>query len=87
MLIGVPKEIKVRESRVGLTPTGVRELVSHGHQVLVQTEAGSGAVSVKQVVASISRGFRLCGVFRCSFSRAIGRQGYRRGWSPVTCPT
>ncbi len=40
MRIGVPKEIKTHESRVGLTPTAVRELVSHGHQVLVQKDAG-----------------------------------------------
>ena len=42
MLIGVPKEIKVHEYRVGLTPAGVRELVGHGHQVMVQTQAGVG---------------------------------------------
>jgi alanine dehydrogenase len=42
MLVGVPKEIKVHEYRVGLTPAGVRELVLHGHQVLIQTQAGSG---------------------------------------------
>src|SRR5262245_3722534 len=42
MLIGVPKEIKVREYRVGLTPTSVRELTAHGHEVLVETGAGAG---------------------------------------------
>jgi alanine dehydrogenase len=42
MLIGVPKEIKVHEYRVGLTPAGVRELVGHGHQVIIQTQAGTG---------------------------------------------
>jgi alanine dehydrogenase len=42
MLIGVPKEIKVREYRVGITPTNVRELVAHGHQVVVEREAGAG---------------------------------------------
>ncbi|OIQ76791.1 alanine dehydrogenase [mine drainage metagenome] len=42
MLVGVPKEIKVHEYRVGLTPDAVRELVHHGHQVLVQTGAGAG---------------------------------------------
>lgn len=41
MRIGVPKEIKVHEYRVGLTPSGVRELVAHGHEVLVQTQAGA----------------------------------------------
>ncbi|MBV8680052.1 MAG: alanine dehydrogenase [Aquitalea sp.] len=40
MLIGVPKEIKNHEYRVGLTPAGVRELVAQGHKVLVQTQAG-----------------------------------------------
>jgi alanine dehydrogenase len=42
MLIGVPKEIKNHEYRVGLTPSSVRELVAHGHQVLVQRDAGAG---------------------------------------------
>jgi len=42
MLIGVPKEIKVHEYRVGLTPAGVRELKAHGHAVLVQASAGAG---------------------------------------------
>ncbi len=42
MLIGVPKEIKVHEYRVGLTPGSVRELVHHGHEVLVQAGAGEG---------------------------------------------
>ena len=41
MLIGVPKEIKNHEYRVGLTPAGARELVAHGHQVLVEQNAGS----------------------------------------------
>ena len=41
MRIGVPKEIKNNEYRVGLTPASVRELVAHGHQVLVQRDAGS----------------------------------------------
>jgi alanine dehydrogenase len=42
MVIGVPKEIKVREYRVGLIPSSVRELTAHGHQVLVETGAGQG---------------------------------------------
>ena len=42
MLIGVPKEIKVHEYRVGLTPAGVRELKAHGHAVIVQRAAGVG---------------------------------------------
>ena len=42
MLIGVPKEIKNRENRVGLTPESVQELVGAGHQVLMETNAGQG---------------------------------------------
>ena len=40
MLIGVPKEIKNQEYRVGLTPAGVRELVAAGHEVLMENNAG-----------------------------------------------
>lgn len=40
MLIGVPKEIKVEEWRVGLTPCSVRELIAYGHEVIVQHNAG-----------------------------------------------
>ena len=42
MLIGVPKEIKNHEYRVGMTPDAVQEAVHHGHQVVVQTGAGTG---------------------------------------------
>jgi len=42
MLVGVPKEIKADENRVGLTPTSVREVVEHGHEVIVETNAGAG---------------------------------------------
>ena len=42
MLVGVPKEVKAHEYRVGLVPASVRELVHHGHQVLVQAGAGAG---------------------------------------------
>jgi alanine dehydrogenase len=42
MLIGVPKEIKTHEYRVGLTPASVRELAGHGHHVLVERDAGAG---------------------------------------------
>ena len=42
MRIGVPKEVKVHEYRVGLTPAGVRELVAAGHEVIVETHAGDG---------------------------------------------
>ena len=42
MLVGVPKEIKNHEYRVGMTPISVREMVRHGHKVLVQNHAGIG---------------------------------------------
>ncbi|MEJ2016246.1 MAG: alanine dehydrogenase [Limibacillus sp.] len=42
MLVGVPKEIKNHEYRVGLTPSSARELIHHGHKVLVETGAGAG---------------------------------------------
>ena len=42
MLIGVPREIKNSEFRIGLTPAGARELSARGHQVLVQRDAGAG---------------------------------------------
>jgi alanine dehydrogenase len=42
VLIGVPKEIKVHEYRVGMTPSSVREAVARGHAVIVETGAGSG---------------------------------------------
>ena len=42
MLIGVPKEIKNHEYRVGLTPSSVMELAKHGHQVMIERNAGAG---------------------------------------------
>ena len=42
MRVGVPKEIKVLENRVGLTPESVREIVSNGHEVIVEHNAGQG---------------------------------------------
>src|SRR5919112_5299600 len=41
--VGVPTEIKTDEYRVALTPAGVRELVEHGHEILVQSGAGEGS--------------------------------------------
>ncbi len=43
MKIGVPKEIKNNENRVGMTPAGVAELIKHGHEVYVQHTAGEGS--------------------------------------------
>src|SRR5437588_6257150 len=42
MLVGVPKEIKTHEYRVGLTPGAVREYVASGHRVIVEKNAGGG---------------------------------------------
>ena len=41
MRVGVPKEVKIHEYRVGLVPGSVRELVLQGHEVLVETQAGA----------------------------------------------
>ncbi len=43
VIIGVPKEIKNNEFRVGMTPGGAREFVAHGHTVLVEKAAGEGS--------------------------------------------
>lgn len=43
MIIGVPRETKTSEFRVAITPVGVRELVSHGHRVVIEREAGEGS--------------------------------------------
>jgi alanine dehydrogenase len=43
VIIGVPKEIKTREYRIGMTPAGVRGLTQRGHKVLVEKSAGEGA--------------------------------------------
>ena len=44
MRVGVPKEIKNLEFRVGMVPAGVAELVHDGHEVFVETNAGAGIV-------------------------------------------
>ncbi|HEV2787042.1 MAG TPA: alanine dehydrogenase, partial [Solirubrobacteraceae bacterium] len=43
MKVGIPTEIKADEFRVAITPAGVRELTTHGHDVLVQAGAGAGS--------------------------------------------
>ena len=43
MIIGVPKEIKPQENRIGLTPAGAHSLTSEGHRVLVETGSGLGS--------------------------------------------
>jgi alanine dehydrogenase len=55
-IIGVPTEIKTHEYRVALTPSGVRELTDHGHEVIVQAGAGEGsAISDDAYVAQGAR--------------------------------
>lgn len=68
MLIGVPKEIKNQEYRVGLTPAGTRELVSRGHQVIVQKDAGS-AVGLPDD-AYVAAGATVCGDAQEVYERA-----------------
>lgn len=68
MLIGVPKEIKNHEYRVGLTPASVRELTTRGHQVLVQT--GAGAAIGLADAAYVAAGAALCDSAAEIFSRA-----------------
>ena len=53
MIVGVPKEIKTEEYRVAMTPVGVRELVAHGHRVLVEKDAGAGSFVEDEAYASV----------------------------------
>ena len=56
MLVGVPKEVKNNEYRVGLVPSSVRELVHNGHEVIVETKAGGGiGISDDDYVAAGAR--------------------------------
>ena len=43
MKVGVPTEIKDDEYRVAITPSGVREMTEHGHEVLIEAGAGAGS--------------------------------------------
>ncbi|MDX1449865.1 MAG: alanine dehydrogenase, partial [Acidimicrobiia bacterium] len=43
MIVGVPREVKTSEFRVAITPVGVRELVAHGHDVVIESDAGEGS--------------------------------------------
>jgi len=53
MYIGVPKEIKDNEFRVGVTPGSAREYVAHGHDVFIQTGAGEGIGASDDVYSAI----------------------------------
>lgn len=59
MIIGVPREIKVEEYRVGVTPVGAAELVADGHTVMVETGAGEGSGFMDDEYQR--SGARLCG--------------------------
>lgn len=65
MKVGVPKEIKTHEYRVGLTPGAVREYVAAGHSVLLETNAGAGIGATDEIYQKLERRLRpLLG--RCS---------------------
>jgi hypothetical protein len=51
MKVGVPKEIKTHEYRVGLTPGAVREYVAAGHSVVVENNAGAGIGATGEMIA------------------------------------
>jgi alanine dehydrogenase len=53
VIVGVPKEIKTEEYRVAMTPVGVRELVAHGHEVLIQKDAGAGSFIDDEAYSSV----------------------------------
>lgn len=56
MLIGVPREVKNHEYRVAITPSGVHEFVRHGHQVVIEKDAGVGSfISNEEYVAAGAR--------------------------------
>jgi len=71
MKVGVPKEIKNNENRVGLVPSSVRELTHHGHEVLVETKAGIGAGLTDAEYAEA--GARIVATARCSSPICISR--------------
>jgi len=88
MLIGVPREIKDQEYRVGLTPASVREIVAHGHEVLVEANAGSGIGAADgdytragaSIAASAEEVFRRAGmIVKVKEPQAAERQRLQRG--------
>jgi alanine dehydrogenase len=68
MRVGVPKEIKNHEYRVGLTPSSVSELVAAGHEVIVQTQAGTGIDFADEDYVAV--GARIAGSAAETFSAA-----------------
>jgi alanine dehydrogenase len=68
MLIGIPKEIKTHEYRVGMTPSSVRELIHHGHQAIVQTNVGR-AIGLDDAMYQVA-GAEIVGSAEDVFARA-----------------
>src|SRR5690606_8711628 len=70
MKIGIPIEIKNNENRVGLTPSGTKELVKRGHEVYVQTTAGEGSdfsddlykAAGAKIIASLEETYAIAGM-------------------------
>ena len=91
MLIGVPKEIKNHEYRVGLTPGSVRELVHHGHTVAIETSKATTHADptyivdevVHYCVANMPGGVAKTSTFALNnatipFALALANKGYRQ---------
>src|SRR3546814_5271694 len=79
MLIGVPKEIKSHEYRVGLVPASAREAVHHGHAIIVESGAGAG-------IGFDDAAYSAAGAER-SEERRVGKEVVstcRSRWSPYT---
>ena len=68
MLIGVPKEIKNHEYRVGLTPESVTELTARGHELMVETNAGIGIGALDD--AYLAAGAQICSTVQDVFATA-----------------
>ncbi|MBZ0128485.1 MAG: alanine dehydrogenase [Rhodobacteraceae bacterium] len=68
MLIGCPKEIKNQEYRVGMTPAAAQEAIAHGHKVIIETNAGTGAGFVDDAYTAI--GAEIVGSAADVFARA-----------------
>jgi alanine dehydrogenase len=88
MRVGVPREIKIREYRVGLVPASVRELVAHGHEVVVESGAGAGIGASAQdyidagarIVATAQEVFEAAGlIVKVKEPQAVERAWLRPG--------
>ncbi|MCP4595134.1 alanine dehydrogenase [Neptuniibacter sp.] len=68
MRIGIPKEIKVHEYRVGLTPAGIKELAAHGHELFVETNAGLK-------IGFSNEDYQAAGATICNSAEEVWQQG------------